>query len=199
MDTEEREVLKEFDPSRFFESFISTAKELILRPHTFFRFLPGKEHIRNPFIFLLVCSFLSSLFIANMSQGNFSWFCELFFSKTISAFIGSIVLHMIVTKLFGSPLPFTATFRIMAYTSLMDLFFWIPALGIIANFYSIYLLFIGIQEVHKLKPRQAGSTIMLILLLITVLLTAALLMAPESMNQWLELINSGGAGLQPSH
>ena len=86
----------------------------------------------------------------------------------------------------------------MAYTSLMDVFFWIPVLGIIANFYSIYLLFIGIQEVHKLKPRQAGSTIMLILLLITALLAAALLMAPESMNQWLELINSGGAGIQPS-
>lgn len=196
MNTEKRESLQEFDPSCFFESFITTAKAIIIKPQHFFQNIPTEQPIRNPFLFLLVCSFLSSLFIANVSQGDFLWFSELFFSKIVAAFIGSFILHILLTKLFRSSMLFAATFRIMAYTSIMDIFFWIPFLGIVANFYSLYLMLIGIQNVHKLSQRQAVSAIMLIVLLITVMVVTAFIVAPDGMNQWTGMMNSTTEGMR---
>ncbi len=194
MEQQEKEITFEFDPSRFFESFIRVGRELLFRPRDFYRQLPEGEHLKNPFVFLVICAFLSSLFTANMRNGDFKLFIVLLVSNTVSAFIGSFVLHSIISKLFGSKSPFESTFRILAYASLMDVVSWIPVLGPIAYFYSLYLIFIGLQEIHHLKPRQAGATILLIVLIITLLLTSLIFMAPESLQEGIRLMDPDNAG-----
>jgi hypothetical protein len=194
MEQQDREKTVEFDPSRFFESFVGVGKELIFRPRNFFRQLPHKGELKNPFTFLIICAFLSSLFMTNLRKGDYNLFFVLFFANTMSAFIGSFILHGLISRIFSSNAPFEATFRIIAYASLMDLASWIPVLGPVAYFYGLYLIFLGLQEIHQLKPRQAGAAVISIILIIMLLLLCIILVAPEGLNEGIKFMDPENAG-----
>ncbi|MEI6127227.1 MAG: hypothetical protein WCQ99_11820, partial [Pseudomonadota bacterium] len=81
----------EFDPSHLFDSFIDVGKELILRPRAFFRQLPRKGDLKNPFAYLAICAFLTSLFLANVLDGDYRLFFILLFATMLSSFTGSLV------------------------------------------------------------------------------------------------------------
>lgn len=165
MDQQNQNV-SEFDPSQFVESFVGVGRELLLRPRSFFQHLPRKGGFKNPFFFLFICNFLSSLFMATFLKGDYNIFFALLSANIISALLGSLLIHGLATRIFGGQALFTATFRIIAYASLMDIVAGIPVLGFIASFYGLYLIFIGLQEIHQLKPRQAGTTILIITIML---------------------------------
>ena len=52
-------------------------------------------------------------------------------------------------------------FRVIAYVNVLSLVSWIPFIfvNLAVNIYSLYLIFIGLQVVHRLNPRQAGGTV----------------------------------------
>jgi hypothetical protein len=192
MHEEQHQTTGEFDPSRFFESFIRVGRELAVRPRQFFRSLPRGGSIRNAFIFFLMCAFLSALFMANLKQGDFSLFLFLLTANVLSAFTGTLVLHMLIARAFGSPSPMAATFKVIAYASLTDIGTWIPVAGLFVYCYGLYLLFLGLQEMHLLKPRQAGAAVAAIVLIVSLLLIGLLLMAPEELNETIKKIYSEG-------
>jgi hypothetical protein len=69
---------------------------------------------------------------------------------------------VVVKKAFSGQASIAATFRVFAYSRLTDLAAWIPAVGTIATFYGLYLIFLGLQEIHELRPRQAGIAVIAI-------------------------------------
>jgi hypothetical protein len=152
----------EFDPFRLVESFAGVCREILVRPKDFFHNLPREGGIGNPFLFLAICVFLSCLFMANMLNGNYRLFLLLFTANLFSDFIMSGILHGLVKKAFSGQAPFSMTFRVVAYSSLTDLASWVPAVGTIATFYGLYLIFLGLQEIHELRPRQAGIAVIAI-------------------------------------
>ncbi len=149
----------EFNPFRLVESFAGVCKEILLRPRDFFRNLPREGAIGKPLLFLVICVFLSCLFMANMLNGDYRLFLLLFAANLLSDFIMTGILHGLVKKAFSGQAPVAATFRVIAYSSLTDLAAWIPAVGTIATFYGLYLIFLGLQEIHQLRPRQAGIAV----------------------------------------
>jgi len=153
----------EFSPSHLVESFAWICKEVIVRPKVFFQNLPQQGSLLNPLLFLMLCVFLSSLCMANILSGDYRLFLILFFSNILSNFLASGFLHVLATRAFGGCAPFAATFRIIAYSSVTDLAAWIPFIGSIASLYGIYLMFLGLQEIHQLKPRQAGLAVIIIM------------------------------------
>jgi len=181
----------EFEPKYFFESFVYVAKEVLLRPGKFFYEMPKADSIRNPFIFLLVCSFLFALFIANLKGGNFSLFLLYFFANTLSSFVQSLVYHLIASKLFGSKAPFEATFRIIAYINILCLVSWIPVVifSLAINVYSLYLIFIGLQVIHQLKPKQAGITVLSFFAISLFFIAGLFLVAGGNMEESMKLLN----------
>lgn len=152
----------EFEPFRLVESFAEICREILVRPKDFFRSLPREGAIGNPLLFLVICVFLSCLFMANMLNGDYRLFLVLFTANLFSDFIMSGILHGLVKKAFSGQAPFAATFRVIAYSSLTDLAAWIPVVGTIATFYGLYLIFLGLQEIHELRPRQAGIAVIAI-------------------------------------
>ncbi len=183
MEQHDEQKAVEFDPARFFESFIAVGKELLVRPKKFFGQLPLTGDLKNPLLFLTICAFLSALFMANVRKADYNLFFILFFANTGSAFIGSFVLHTIIAKIFKSNAPFQATFRIVAYASLTDVASWIPVLGPIAYFYGLYLIFLGLQEIHHLSPRQSGAAVITIVVIISLLVAGLLIMSPETLQE----------------
>lgn len=155
----------EFSPSQLVESFARICKEVVIRPKVFFQDLPQQGSLLNPLLFLVLCVFLSSLCMANILSGDYRLFLILFFSNILSNVLVSGFLHALATRAFGGCASFAATFRIIAYSSVTDLGAWIPVFGTIASLYGIYLMFLGLQELHRLKPRQAGLAVIIIMTL----------------------------------
>ena len=55
-------------------------------------------------------------------------------------------------------LPFEATLRVYCYASAVALLSWIPFVGGLATLYGLYLLVVGLQEVHGSAARQARAS-----------------------------------------
>jgi len=152
----------EFDPFRLVESFAWVCREIILRPKEFFRNLPREGAIGNPLLFLIICVFLSCLFLANIRNWDYRLFLVFFTANLLSDFMWAGILHGLVKKAFSGQADFVATFRVFAYSRLTDLAAWIPGVEPIAIFYGLYLVFLGLQEIHELRPRQAGIAVIAI-------------------------------------
>jgi len=194
MEEQEQKKSAEFEPARFFDSFISVVRELIIRPRMFFRSLPAGGNLQSPLLFLLTTSFLTALFVANYRSASYQMFVALMGANIFSALTASALLNIVAARLFKSPAGVGATFRIIAYASIVDIASWIPVVGPVPYCYGLYLIFLGLQEIHQLKPRQAGVAILSIVLIITLLFTAMLLLAPESIQEGIKLMDPQQAG-----
>jgi hypothetical protein len=67
-------------------------------------------------------------------------------------------------------------------------------LGQIAYFYGLYLIFLGLQEIHNLKPKQAGAAILLIIIIITLLLLIMVSISPEGLKESYKFMDPDNAG-----
>jgi len=181
----------EFELKHFFDSFVYVAKEVLIRPGKFFYKMPKAGSIKNPFIFILICSFLFALFIANLKGGNFNLFLLYFFANTMSAFVQSMVYHLVVSRLFASKVPFEATFRIIAYVNVLSLISWIPIVvfSLAVNIYSLYLIYIGLQVVHKLKSKQAVITVLSFFVVSLIFIAGLFLVADGNLEESMKILN----------
>ena len=189
MDDQQQPTAFEFEPEHFFDTFIEVARRLIVQPREFFRQLPGSKPLRNPVVFLMACSFLTALFVANARSGGFELFLLLCCANVCSTILGSMVMHILTKRLYRSQAPFGSTLRVLAYASLMDTVSWIPLLGPFAYFYGLYLVFVGIQEQHRLTPKQAALTVAIIVCIVTALAVAIMLASPGSFSQALQMLD----------
>ncbi|MCX8045132.1 MAG: YIP1 family protein [Desulfobacterota bacterium] len=180
---------REFEPSRFFESFFWVARELLLRPKPFFRQLPLNAPLRSPLLFLATTSFLTALFMANYRGVGFSVFVLLMGANIISALFSGLLLHAMVKRLTNPRAGIGTTLRIVCYASIVDLAAWIPVVGVVPYCYGLYLMFLGLQETHHLPPRQAALTLTAIIVVITTLVMSLVLIAPQSMQEGLKLLD----------
>lgn len=173
-----------FDPCRFFESLYAVCRMLFSEPRYFFQQLQPAGSLKNPFIFLSICAFLSSLFIANVTTTDYRFFFILFLANIVSVLAGSLLLHnLLVSGFFGARVPFEATFSVIAYASVTDVISWIPVVGIIANFYGLYLIYLGFQEIHRLSPRRSVAGVIAAVLFIGMFRMAILVMTAQ---EWIE-------------
>lgn len=179
----------EFEPERFFDSFIRVAQLMLLKPREFFRQLPVSPELKNPLVFLAFCSFITALLVANARGGGVQLFVILCCANVFSTIVGSIVLHVLVKKLYRSQALFGATLRVLAYASLLDTVSWIPLLGPFAYFYGLYLIFLGIQEQHRITPQKAALAVILIVCIITALAMSIMVVSPESFTESLKMLD----------
>ena len=166
-------IISEFNTRDPINSFLSVAKNVVVSPREFFARMPAEEGLKNPFIFLAFCLFVSTLFFANIIGANFSIFVRLFTFLLLWAFLWSGLLYAAVVNFFKGKGTFQGTFRIVAYTGVTHLVSWIPVLGIIASFYGFYLVIVGLAQVHRIDTGKAAlslvSTIGVFFLIATLL------------------------------
>jgi hypothetical protein len=95
------------------------------------------------------------------------------------SFVGAAILHVWIL-IFGGKEKYSKTYQLSVYSSLPTLLFgWFPIIGgLIGSIYSLCLLIIGTQRVHKIskiKTLWMYIFIPLIILLILIILLAVLL------------------------
>jgi hypothetical protein len=184
----------QFVPTRFFESFIAVARELTFRPARFFEQLRPSGSLSGPVIFLVVCQFVSSLLVANVTGATMQLFAAVFVSGIIAMVLGALCLHaMLATPLFNVRLPFEATLNVVAYACIVFLVAWVPLLGIVANVYGLCLMYLGFKAVHRLSASRAGIAVFLMVLQVEFIRLVMLrLTAPEWLDALIQAVEKPG-------
>ena len=81
-------------------------------------------------------------------------------------FIKAWIGHTMIRLLGGDSRPFSATFRVFAYTEAMALLLWVPVIGTSAyRFMSIFLLLTGLRAAHRVSLTTSMLALMPIILM----------------------------------
>ena len=74
----------------------------------------------------------------------------------VGVFLTALVTHLLVIMVVGQGHSgFGATFRIVAYSSVTSLAGWIPFVGWIFSLYWLYMVTVGIREMHATTTGKA--------------------------------------------
>ena len=173
----------EFNYTDPVQSFISTVRRVVLQPVDFYRSILRRGDFLNPLIFAIICYVVSAILggliaLAFGNRGFGGFIGNIVFAPigaAIGLFIGAGILHLLVMVIVGSRNSgYEATFRVAAYTSVVNLVSWIPLIGWIASLYGIYLAIVGIREVHT---TTTGKAALVVLIPVAVLLFIFLVLA----------------------
>lgn len=187
----------EFTLSDPLRSFTETVRRVVLEPASFFRGIARSGDFVGPLIFTLVCALIGgtlsgivSLFFGLVAGEPVTALAGLFggiFLTPIFAVIGLFVVagivHLMVMLLVKpSNAGFEASYRVVAYLSVLYLVSWlsvIPILGILVGLasavYVVVLEVIGVREVHSTATGRAVAVVLIpagILLFLSLLLLA---------------------------
>jgi hypothetical protein len=168
------------------QSFVSTVQNVVLRPVDFFRGILRQGDFVNPLIFAIICYEVSAILggiiaLAFGNQGFGGFIVSIILAPigtAIALFIGAGITHLLVMLIVGSRNSgYEATFRVAAYSSVVNLVSWIPIIGGLLSLYAIYMAIVGIREVHTTTTGKAALVVLIpvavVLLLVILVLGAA--------------------------
>ena len=181
----------EFNLSDPVSRFVSTVVRVLTQPSNFFRGMARGGDFLSPAIFALICGLLSGvlagivgLVFAPLFSGA-GGIGEAFAGGVVGLVLGVIlapiysavallltagVYHLLVLALVRpANAGFEATFRVVCYTSAIQLLTWIPILNIIAGIYGLYVAYFGIREVHATTQQRAAAVVAIPVLAVIVL------------------------------
>ncbi len=94
----------------------------------------------------------------------------------IGLFLGAGIYHLFVMLLVRPNMGYEATFRATAYSSIAQFASAIPFVGIFGAFLYLFLVGVGIREMHHTTTGRAAAVVLLPILLILLLMCALVLM-----------------------
>lgn len=182
------------EKSGIVKAFVSTLRKCLLDPHTFFDQLSFSHNSSKAWLYALIVGSIGSVFsfvwtyvLISPLLDFLPWMDDYPVKSAISV-AGLIFTPLIVTvKVFFAALYFhcllyftrsnkqnsAATFRIVCYSQSTAIFDLIPVFGsIISPLWSLYLLAVGFNRVHKISIFKA----LMIILLPLIFLSAAIIM-----------------------
>ncbi len=182
---------REVDVSNPLTSFVDTTIGVLRQPTRFFAQLPTHAGYLNPFVYSLICTVIETALtllafdVLNLpSIGSLSTLTEAppelgravtallnMIMVPVSILVGAAIAHIAVgIVLRWENAGFQATYRVLAYSSALLLFDWLPLIGWVFALYSIYVTVVGIREVHRATAGQAIGIMLLPLVLLVPLL-----------------------------
>jgi len=174
-----------------------TFKEALFSPSTFFRGLTFKGGIKEPFAFGLLIGAVGNMFgifwpVLMMSGGLFP-FGEAIFGHltvgliflimvvaipvcvTLSMFIYSAIIHLLLMIVGSGKNKFEATFRVVAYSQAAQVLDLIPVVGSwIGGIWQLIIQMIGLREMHGISYLRVFMAFLLPVGIIFLLLMMAL-------------------------
>ncbi len=151
-------------------AYFQTATKCLLTPTKFFHDLPLNDGYLNPILFaaMTVPVVAVSMYILMALFGGVHIGGLLFFIFGVSClFVGSLIvvpvilaissgiLHLCLHLVGGANEGYQATFRVVAYSWVTNLFGIIPIVGSLASLWGLVLTVIGLRETHKTTTGSA--------------------------------------------
>ncbi|MBI4965009.1 MAG: YIP1 family protein [Desulfomonile tiedjei] len=156
-------------------AYIQTVTRSLLTPTRFFSRLPPRDGYFNPILFgamsAVVSVVLAFLWSKLFFGGGLGFFALIFGMAFV--FVGSLIfipiaffvwsgmLHGFLYLLKGADEGFQATFRVVGYASVTNLFHAIPFVGQLASLWGLVLTAIGLREIHKTTTGKAVGAVLI--------------------------------------
>ena len=160
--------IEDFNPQNFFPSLIETSKYVLLNPKNFFKGMKKDGGIQNPLIYLTACVAVQTL-LASILLGTASIIPRNLAFGIVFPMVTAAILFLIITRLFKSPGTYELALRVNAYAGAVSLFSWIPLIGMILEFYRLYLIGVGLSSAFGIKGSRSFLAILLTLVVYIVL------------------------------
>lgn len=167
---------EEFDPRHFLTSFRQVAVGVLMSPRAFFPGMRRSGGFGPPLLFLLTCLLIHTA-IVGLLHKNVALMGRNLLLGILFPFITAGLLHLLLTMGFRARGTFEAAFRVNAYAAAVNLLSWFPVVGMLLEFYRLYVMTVGLSAVYKTAAWKA-----LLALVLIVALYAAL---ASSMAPWL--------------
>jgi hypothetical protein len=169
MEPTDRDIPTDFAPGNFLSSFFLTAKGILLSPGRFYEGMNREGGLRNPFLFL-TCCVLTHTLIVGLWLKNQSLIASNLLFGLVLPFVTAGILFFFITRLFKGSGTYETAFRVNAYASAVALLSWIPIVGILLEFYRVYLIVVGLSSTFSIK---ASRSFMAVVLTISVYMAAS--------------------------
>ena len=153
-------LINEFDPKNLFSSFYQTSKAIILSPKVFFQEMRRDGGFLNPFLYMLYCIVFHVL-VFGLLQKDPMFMLRTLILGLIFPMITAAILFLIITKLFKASGSYETVFRVNAYASVVNLLSWLPLIGLLFEFYRIYLIVVGLSFAFSIKMTRAFLAILM--------------------------------------
>ena len=153
-------IIDEFDPKNFFSSFFLTSKAILLSPKMFFQEMKRGGGFLNPFLYLLVCIVFHVLVFGLLQKNPMFMFRTLFLGLLFPMITAGILL-LITARVFKASGSYETAFRVNAYASAVNLLTWLPLIGLLFEFYRIYLIVLRLSFAFSIKMTRAFLAILL--------------------------------------
>lgn len=158
--------IDEFDPRDALTSFRRITLGVLLTPRTFFAIMRTSGGFVNPCAYMAACVLANVLIVGFLSKNVTLMIQSLVLGLTFP-FVTAGLLHFILTRLLGARGRYEAALRVNAYAAAVNLVSWFPLVGVLLEFYRIYVITLGLATVFETTARRA---------FLAVALTIALLM-----------------------
>ena len=170
----------------FTQRLIDTIKSVVTEPVAFYqRLKPSTGDWIKPYLFALICGYVggiagavySTLFSFGMASfmpssmrgmGLFSGTSIVMtliitpFTVAIGLLIGTLLFHLLLSIFGGASQGIEATYRTIAYAYTSSLAGVIPFLGgLIQFFWVLFLMIVGLREVHKTTTGKAAAAVLI--------------------------------------
>jgi len=174
--------------------FKNTWLKVIKTPGDFFEQMPAKGGYADPVKFAAICYLIAGIGMSIITMVGGSTpgmvFSDIILMPVIGVmgiFIGGSILH-IFFKILGGKGTYEGTMRLLAYSSAVAVFSWIPFLFILPDLYMIYMAVIGGTKVHKISTTRSVIAVVTPLIIVIVLIGAIVFV----------IFSIGGMSLDPS-
>lgn len=150
----------DFAPGNFLSSLFLTAKAILFSPRLFYEEMNREGGLRNPFLFLTCCVLTHTLIVGLLLQNQSIIASNLLFGIVLP-FVTAGILFFIITRLFKASGTYEMAFRVNAYSAAVALLSWIPMVGMLLEFYRIYLIVVGLSSAFSIKASRAFMAVVL--------------------------------------
>ncbi len=142
------------DPWR---SFGKTTFRVLAFPADFFQAVRDDQDWQGPGFYLAACVLVHVLMIALLANPGFA--ARSLVMGITFPFVTAAILYFFLTRVFKSRGAYLDAFRVTAYASAVTLFSWMSGVGLLLEFYRLYIMTKGLAVVFGVRPLKAFGAI----------------------------------------
>jgi hypothetical protein len=158
-------------------ALVLTARESLFSPVAFFSRLPVRGGFVSPLLYGLIAGTLGAMisglwglalkypFLFKVAQdGNLTVLGGIFipFFVLLGIVLSAALLHASLFLVGGARQNFEATFRVVCYSSVTELFTVVPVVGwLFGTLWKVYLIIVGLRAVHRISTGKAVVSVFL--------------------------------------
>ncbi len=166
--SQEQDAQYDFVPRNFLGSLFSIAKAVLLSPRLFYKRMRTEGGLRNPALFLVCCVLVHTLFVGLSVRDQTIVVRNLTYGIAMP-FLTAGILFLFITRFFKASGTYEAAFRVNAYAAAVNLVTWIPMVGLLFEFYRLYLIVWGLSYAFSIRVSQATLAIVMTIITYIVL------------------------------